>query len=272
MLRTKSGIFLFNIIPSYRPGMSKVFDHGFYDLACIPSLAQRTKQNTLYTSWENVAGESLADLDLLYVMATDGTRVFASINWADTDNFSFTENNSPTFTENEGFTGNGSSSYLSTGWDPDTNAVNFTQDEGGWFIGLNNEVAASDANRVFGSTNAAFVGQNVLLPKTSANVHGFSVNSLGPTVGSAVSSIGFFHGRRVASNDLRLFKDGSQVGATAPSASNGLSSVDILICASDLNGSRVYSTSQVTCFAIGASLTGQESALYTAWNTYFTSL
>jgi hypothetical protein len=124
--------------------MGKVFDHGYYDLACTPSLAQRSKQNTLYTSLENIAGESLSDLDLLYIMATDGTGTFAKINWVSPGDFQAVEHGTVTFTENEGITGDGSTGYWDTGWNPDADGVNFTLDEGGAFVWVNNEISTGN--------------------------------------------------------------------------------------------------------------------------------
>lgn len=272
MLKTKSGIFLFNIIPSYRPGMSKVFDYAHYELACTPSLAQRTKQNTLYTSLEDIAGESLSDLDLLYIMATDGTRVFAKINWVDPGSFDFTESGSPAFAENEGFTG-GSPAYLDTGWNPAVDGVNFQLDESGAFCYVNNECTAGIFYQ-FGVDQAA-TDTTALAAKYSGSTHRYGINSSTVLVGTSVSSIGFFHTRRVADDDLRLYKNGSQVGSTSTQASTGKSgnARTMAILAFNANGTVAgHSDAQVGCFGIGASLTGQESALYTAWNTYFQSL
>lgn len=280
MLKTKSGIFLFNIIPSYRPGMSKVFDHGFYDLACTPSLAQRTKQNTLYTSLEDIAGEGMSDLDLLYIMATDGTRTFAKINWADPGNFDGVESaNAPIFTENIGFQGNAiNANYINTQWAPSPDGVNYTLDECGAFCYINNETisASNFAFLTRGNGGSGTAGQLCLAPKLSSggsDKHFFSLQSTAPPVGSSVTSKGFYHIRRIADNDFRLFKNGSQVGATQTTASDSLSTRDLYLLAGNFNGSpSAYIEAQMGIFGLGTSLTGQESALYTAWNTYFSSL
>lgn len=277
MLKTKSGIFLFNIIPSYRPGMSKVFDHGFYDLACTPSLAQRTKQNTLYTSFEDLVGESLSDLDLLYIMATDGTNTFAKINWVDPGAFDCVEQVSAiTFTENEGFTGNALSNYLTTGWTPSIDAVNFQQNDGGVLCYINNDIAGDFNKFAFGALGNAANSANgriQLAPRGGSDQHSFSVNGGSTARGSSVTSDGFYHLRRASSADHRIFKNGSQVGTTDNSASTTLSNKILVLGALNNNGTiQLFSDHQIGMFGIGASLTGQESALYTAWTTYFTSL
>lgn len=275
MLKTKSGIFLFNIIPSYRPGMSKVFDYGYYELACSPTLGQRTKQNTLYTSLEDIAGESLSDLDLLYIMATDGTSTFAKINWVDPGTFTPSENGTLTFTENLGFKGDGSTGYLNLGWDTDTDGVNFTQNSGSWFFNNNNNSVTS-GGIAFGSVgNAADNnnGPNGGYVRNGTN-HSFGVNAPAVTALSSGVYAAFFHKSRTGSALSKLFKDGSQLGVDDTTVSTSLSTQDIILLAYNTRGSGIifHSDAQIGVWGIGASLTGQESALYTAWNTYFTSL
>lgn len=236
----------------------------------LPSDEQQILQNTLLVELKAIGAWD--DLDILYVFATNGDSDFAKINWKNPGTFNCTEVNAPTFTVNEGFLGNGTTSYLNTGWDPSNNGVNYTQNEGGWFIHINNEPAASNSNYAFGTSDGLFVGQTILLPKTVSNNHGFSLNSLGPSVGSSVSAEGFYHGRRTASNDLRLYKNGSQAGATSTETSNGLATDDVYICAQNGNGSANEGLCEISVFAMGASLTGKESDLYNAWNDYLNAL
>lgn len=272
--KTPSGIFLFNIIPRYRPGMSDVFDYsrGRFGLASLPTSGQRAKQNTLFTSFENEIGVCLADADLLYVFATNGDREYAKINWKNPGDFTPTEVNTPTFTENIGFSGNSINQYLNTLWDAATDGVNFTQDECGAFCYINNDDTDGDIAFGFRGGTTATNGSTHLVPEISG-VHQFSISDGGASVGSSASAIGFFHIRRVASNDIRLFKNGSQVGLTETDASTVLSSRDCYILAFNNNGALTNaSDAQIGVFGIGASLTGKEAALNTAWNTYFASL
>lgn len=268
----QSGIFLFNIIPIYRPGMSRVFDYSRhrYNAASLPSSAQRIKQNTLFSGLEDQCGACLSDLDLLYVFATDGDRDYAKINWKSPGDFDATEPVAPTFTANEGFQGNGSSQYLTTGWDPTTDGVNFTQNEGGWLIHVNNNTSSN--RRCFGASDASFDGQTALVPKNLINGNcQYSINSLLDTGISLSTTIGFYHCVRTESNVLDLYINGSLVDQST-AQTNGFTSVDIEICSFNINGLREFSPYQISIFGIGASLTGKESALYTAWNNYFTSL
>ena len=79
-------------------------------------------------------------LDLFYLFKTDGDNDFATLNWVDPSSYKITEVNSPTFTTNVGFMGNGTNAYLNTGWDA-TIGPNFIQ------TGATHGVYTSDAGR-----------------------------------------------------------------------------------------------------------------------------
>src|SRR5262249_49915232 len=57
---------------------------------------------------------------------------------------SLTPVNSPTFTGQQGYTGDGSSSYLNTGYAAGINGVNFTQNSASWFIYIQTMETRSD--------------------------------------------------------------------------------------------------------------------------------
>lgn len=275
-MRKHRGVFFFNIIPRYRPGISDIFDS--VKLASLPSTAQRIKQNTFFGSLENICGQCLNEADLLYVFATDGDRDFAKINWKSPGNFTPTEVNTVTFTPNVGFNGNGSNSYLDTGWIPSADAVNLAQDNGGAFIYVNNNITHPPgtvryAFGVLGNAANAANGRMALIPREPTTVtHQFALNSANTARGSSVTTNGFYHIRQVSNTDLRIFKDASQVGTTA-SGSTTLSDNSLYIDGLHTNaGLQGIGEFEIGIFGIGAPLTGQESALYTAWNTYFTSL
>lgn len=257
-------------LPELDEDYQNVLDTGLSLGYRLPSCDQRILQNQLVLDLK--AAGIWDQLDLLYVFATDGDENYATINWKAPANFKCVRVNSPSQVENVGVQGNGTTSYLNTQWVAGINAVNFQLNDGGAFCYVNNEVAA--ANRFqFGADNASS-DQTSFSAKNTGSVHRYGINSSNVTVGSSVSSIGFFHIRRTASNDLRLFKDGSQVGATSTQVSTNLTpSQPMAICAFNANGGiGGHSTAQIGVFGIGASLSGMESTLNTIWNDYFTSL
>jgi hypothetical protein len=268
-------------VPESDPVVPEVFDEDYqavldyatgqgYDL---PSDAQQTLQNQFILDLKSA--DIWDGLDLLYLFATDGDSDFAKINWKDPGNFTATEVNSPTFDASVGFGGNGSSSYLNTGWDPDNNGVNFTLNEGGVFAYSNTNLITPANTYLFGSHNSANAGRVELIPKSNTSVHVYAINGAGTdSVGSTVNSEGFFHIRRTATNDLRLYKNGAQVGLTETGVTtDALNDDDIYLLVSNFNGTPTnHILAQISVFGIGASLTGKETELYNAWNDYFTSL
>lgn len=274
--KTESGIFLFNIIPSYRPGMSRVFDYGRFEAAASPSLPQRIKQNRYFIDMEDICGECLEALDLLYVFATDGDSTYAKINWKSPGSFQLSQSGTVTFTTNEGFQGNGTNGYLSTGYTPSTNGVNYTTGDASMFCGIVNDVAES---RIDVGAQGPGVGSSCLIFSSRnavTNQHHCRINNPGDEQrGSSVSSDGFYHLRRVGTGNSQsaLFKNGAQVGADLVNAANGLPIVAVHLLANNNNGNATsFSTHKMSMFGLGASLSGQESALYDAWNDYFTGL
>lgn len=268
-MRKQNGIYLFNIIPRYRPGMSDVFDS--VKLATLPSGAQRIKQNSFFGTLENICGECLDEVDLLYVFATDGDRNYAKINWRSPGSFTPTEVNELTFTENIGFNGNGTNSYLNTNFIPNTNAVNYTLNNACLFCYINNDIS-SNTKFDFGVVSAP--GDIRFISRNASNTHSFLINTINnSTVGSSVSGAGFYQIQRTGSAVSKLFKNGSQVGADITTSSVGLPSRFLpLLANNNLGTAGSFSDRQMGMFGLGSSLTGQESALYTAWNNYFTSL
>lgn len=251
-----------------------ILDYAQLQGYTLPSDAQQIIQNQFVLElkeegiWE--------DLDLLYVFATDGGRDFARINWISPGSFTCTETNTPTFTTNEGFTGNGlaagaGGSRLNTGWIPGTNGVNLTQNEGGFFLHLNN--AGSIANRsALGCLGPGLfgAGQIVFFPDSG----GFPAYGISSAAGAATTatSAGFFHAQRLGATSKKIFKNGVADG-TSSNASATLTTRELRILTRDQGGVIDPSMDgQISIFGIGASLTGKESGLYDAWNNYFNAL
>jgi len=90
----------------------------------LPSGGQQTLQNDLLVALK--AAGVWSKLDTFANFATDGDSDFALIDWKRVTDY--TAFNSPTFTTNQGFTGNGTSAYIDTNFNPSTSGVNYTLD------------------------------------------------------------------------------------------------------------------------------------------------
>lgn len=274
----RSRFFFSTIGGDFDPDYQAVLNYGTSQGYDLPSAGQKILQNQLVINLKDIGVWSL--LDLLYLFATDGDRDFARINWKDPGNFTLIEGNAPTFTTNIGFVGNGVNMYLNTGWAPNPDGVNWTLDEAGFFTYINNNITPGATSEwalgCQGDASFASQGALALLPERTTGDHTYAINGGTSIRGSSVSSQGFFHVRRTADNDTRIFKNASQVGTTATGASNSLSTRDLHLLAG-FNATQTevvaaFSNFQMGVFGIGASLSGSESDLYTVWNDYFTNI
>jgi hypothetical protein len=220
---------------------------------------------------EDICGECLSDLDLMYVFATDGDSDFAKINWKNPGTFQLVQHGGVTFTPNEGFQGNGTTGYLDTTFICSTHAVNYTQNDASAFCATLNDVAENGTD--FGvnsgpvpNTSIAFQSRNAI------NQLVFRVNTPTQTGGSSLSANGFWHVQRPSSTNHSCFKDGT-LNVSTSAGSSGVPALSLpLLANSNIGVISTFSTRKLGCFGLGSSLAGQESDLYDVWNAYFTGL
>ena len=108
----------------YDPDYQAVLDYATTQGYTLPSLAQRLLQSQLIQTLKT--GSVWNKLDLLYIFAGNGDSNFATLNWKNPSQYRAVPVNSPTYTANIGFTGNGTNAYLNPGWNA-TLGTNFTQ-------------------------------------------------------------------------------------------------------------------------------------------------
>lgn len=202
-----------------------------------------------------------AVLDVLYVMAAADSQA-ATINWRAPASFALVGVNSPGFTTDRGYTGNGTSSRLRTQYTPSVNGVNYTQDSSScWLFSLSN---TQSNNNDIGSATAPRVNLNVrnATDQSSGDIN----NAAGVTMNvSNTNGIGFFGIQRRAAADRRLWANGTQLGATSTTASTAVASQEQWVCGTN---SATFSARQQAVAAWGASLAGLESAFYNRTLTY----
>lgn len=238
----------------------------------LPSNSQQLLQNQLILDLK--ASGIWNELDLLYVFATDGDRDFAKINWINPGSFTPSEpSGSLAFTINQGFTGNGTSTYFNTGWIASTHAVKYTQNNASVLCYINNEISSN--NKIDFGVNSGPTDPSILFnSRNASDQHSGRINAAtSVSRGSGVSSLGFYQIQRTASAISKFFKNGSQVGSDITATSSGVPNRFLPLFANNNNGTiGSFSDRQLGVFAVGSSLSGNESALYTAWNNYFTNV
>jgi hypothetical protein len=223
----------------------------------LPSVSQQIKQNTLYVTLKTLG--ILAKEDILFVFANDAGQDFGTLNWINPLLHQATLINSPSFAINQGFTGNGTSSYIDTNFNAFTHGVNYQQDNASRYLYLFQAIGTSalDGKAVAGINNMA---------RTSTSFQRINSTS-GLSVSFDFTSIqGMKSINRTSSTNVELFNDTTQGSRIA--LSNVINDNNQLI----LRSGAAYGGHTISMYANGASLIAENTAFVNAFNTYITSL
>lgn len=219
----------------------------------LPSAGQQVKQNQLMLGLKSSGAWS--KLDTFAMFATDGSSDFALIDWKRLT--TYTAVNSPMFTSNGGFTGNGTSSYIDTNFNPATQGANYTLNNAGRYYLIDNignitcEGNSVARNSTINSNTAAQrINQDSTLQSASINY-----------------TVSAFRGiNRTSNSNCTFFSNLTQTNTV--SASVSVVSANQYVLRSATN----YGSSRFRFYAMGASLVSENTAFYNAINTYMTSL
>lgn len=113
-----------------------------------PSSTQKTRENQLMVGLKEVFGvTNIADAPIAQALffRTDGSQDFARINWKNPGTRTATLVNSPTFTSLQGFSGNGTSSYI------DTNLGTLDLDPDNFTIAVRSFSSGQNAGQLLGA-------------------------------------------------------------------------------------------------------------------------
>lgn len=218
----------------------------------LPSVNQRISQNALLVSLKNAGIWN--KLDTFACFVTNGDTNFALIDWKRLSQY--TAINSPTFSSNQGFTGNGTSSYISSNFNPVTQGLNYTLNNASRYIytftltGIMDGIETGAENRMSNIGTLQRINQGVR-----------TTTSYSFDTGAGMKSI-----HRENSTNIELFSGTVQssrlVNSFIMESSNQLIS----------RSGTVYSTNRFGMYAMGASLISENTAFVNAFNTYLTSL
>ena len=241
-----------------------------------PSSAQQTLQNTLVEDLKTAGVWS--KLDVFYVFATDGDSDYATLNWKSPSNNQTTKVNSPTFTSNSGFTGDGISSYLDINFQP-VNGSQYAQDSAHFMIySYGDDVGSTYYGGALDTTPSVIRSLNFGGRDNNNRFGAIAINSTGADVSSTnsvMTDVGFNLITRTSSTSVKAYKDNSLIGTftrTSDTSSYQLAR-NIMLLARNLNGSaNSYGTRKLAIVAIGSDVDSLASDYYTAINDYFTAL
>lgn len=168
--------------------------------------------------------------------------------------------NSPTFSANGGFAGvAGTTSYINSGWDPATNAVNFAQDSA--FMAMRTGTNASGVTIDVGGPKASINPRN---GSNSISVRG-NMTTTSAVAAPGTTSAGVTAWDRSGAAAGTIYRDGASV-TTFTTTSEALTTDDIFVCAFNNGGGTPTAISNrvVACVAWGAHMTGAQHAAFAA--------
>jgi hypothetical protein len=240
---------------SYDADYQAVLNYATTQGYTLPSDGQKLLQNQLLLDLKSAG--VWAKLDTFSNFATDGSSDFALIDWKRLTQY--TAVNSPTFTTNEGFMGNGTSSYIDTNFNAFNDGVQYTQDDAsrGLYMFNASGTSALDGKSVASINNMARTSTGFQrINSTSGLSSSFSFDSV-----EGMKSI-----HRTSSVNVELFNDVTQASRTATSATLNDNSQLIL------RSGASYGGHTISMYFNGASLVAENTDFVNAFNTYITSL
>lgn len=176
--------------------------------------------------------------------------------------------NAPAFMAGRGLTGNGTSSYINSGFTPSSAGGNFVQNSaslGVWVVTAPTTTSGIECGSEVG---APFTEIGV---RNTATNYDFAINSTSKSTAAHNSNwTGAFHLQRTGASALALYLNGASV-ATATTTSTTLNTGPFSFLAQATDGSP--STAQIGMGWIGASLNASQLAgLYAAQRAYMTAV
>jgi len=235
----------------------------FARLATQPTLARKTLYNSMIASL--VSAGVWGKLDALYMFAA-ADQATALTNLV-SPNFGATAVNSPAFTADHGISGNGTSAYINTNFNP---------------VSAGGQYALNSAHLSCWDLTAQNSGQTVAGAYDGANISYLTVHDGGTAdfaANSATSSIyspatsgtpGFVLGSRTDLNTIAIYKNNSMLGSNSAKPSSAIPNLPIYIGGRNNSGAFGNGiTDQIASFSAGAGLTSADAlALYNAQHAY----
>lgn len=253
----------------YRSVYSSAYDADaqlYFDelTGTIPD-AYKTAVSTLVTTLK--ADGNWSKLLRFWIMAAPNQQN-ATISLVNPTSTPMTEVSSPTWTQYEGYTGDGSS-YINTNFNPTNDGSSlWLQDDAsyGYYCITN----IDELGAAMGAQDG--IVYNSSFPRYSNSFYG-EIN--GATFASVTntSSLGFFSVVRTSSTEIDLFKNGSDQGVAGSQVSTGIIDGDLFLLArSDSGGSPQYNSTYSLAIAYTGAGDIDQSTFYTAIQTFATTI
>lgn len=248
------------IIISGRPRYDSAAAALFARMTTQPTQSRKALINNTIIALKTGGVWSLCDA--LYVTAAADSQA-ARLNWI-ADQYNLTAFNSPVFTVDRGYTGDGSAAYLDTGAVASSLAKYALNSANAWGWQLNN--ATDNGHLVDTTTASQFVIARTTGNKSYVRINdgGLSTATINPTI---TDSRGLTSVNRSGANSRELYKNGASVGSDTQVSTAASGTFHLL----GISGG--YSTAQIAAAGFGSTLTAaQELAKYNALRAYMTGV
>lgn len=255
---------------SYSPEYQAVLTYGTAQGYELPSVLDRVQEDAFVRLLVSSGIWNLSDQILN--LSASGDRSFALINIKNPGTYNASLSaTAPTWLKGIGFFGNGSSSYINTNFAP-SGGTNYTQNSAGCYITILDSLAGSATAVDFGAADAGS-GKGMLSSiRVNTNVNSFIVNSDTVVSIANTDALGSYGFSRSGATTTKLYKNGSQVGATSSVASTGRTTRSIYLGAYNNAGSPGgYSARRIGFWLAGAAIDTVVSLLETYLANYLAS-
>lgn len=256
-----------------------LLDYATTQTYVLPSSAQQIVQNQVVLDLKTEG--AWIEYDVIYVPANDGSRQFGTLNWKDPTVFQLIENGTITWTSNIGFKTDGTTGYLNTTWDAQTNGVKYTFNDARaeiYIITQQPLTVSGNLYNLFGAEK--FSGDSNLrirVDDTSNARLTVEINAVGSDFlnGAATDHTGLLTAimKDDATNEQRLYKGTTLTVDAIETAQTFDHANDIYIGALNDNGVVIrFSSAEWGWFSLGSSMTAKQSALNTIISNYINGL
>lgn len=160
-----------------------------------------------------VSGSNIwAKLDRLYITAAHDSQA-ACLDWKGGDNL--TPTSSPTFTADRGFTGNGTSTYLASGYNPTTDAVGYALNS--CHLGIWSRTNVQNGGAAIGSTSN---GMAFITPRNAGNTMPYRLNQASNTGPANTDGSGHLLITRRGANSLEAYRNAVSLGTNGTTSTS----------------------------------------------------
>jgi hypothetical protein len=243
-------------------GYTTEYQAVYNEFGTTPSVADAAAQNTFVKSL--VDNGIWTELDRLFILASHASGADSLLDWINpsTGANAATLVNAPAYVKYQGYTSDGSTSYINFNYPPDS-LPNVAQNDGGYFGYTRNQ---ADTNVLWGVRDPSPIDRRVYIRyNNEAAIHGSTKTA------SVTTATGMKYIERNNASNFTTYENGV-VYLTKSNTSGGLPDINVFGLCYNFNGTpSTYTTSQLSLHGAGTALGAtKQLALYNAFQTLMT--